>query len=946
MPAFRRLLPLVLAVLMAPAAADVAHAQRMKAATFAGIKLRNVGPALMSGRIADVAIDPVKPNTWYVAAGSGNLWKTANAGTTWKPIFENYGSYSIGCVAIDPRNRNVVWVGTGEAVGGRHVGYGDGVYLSRDGGQSFTNMGLKKSEHIAKILVDPRNSNVVYVASQGPLWSAGGERGLYKSTNGGKTWTSILSKGKYTGVTDIAFDPRNPDIVFAVTHQRHRTVAALINGGPESGIWKSVDAGKTWRELKRGLPGGDKGKISIALSPQKPDVMYATIELAGRTGGFWRSTNAGESWTKMSDYISGGTGPHYYQELWADPHRFDVLYQANVRLGRTEDGGKTWTSVGNSNKHVDNHAVGFHPTDEDFVLVGCDGGLYRSYDYAKTWHFTANLPLTQFYKVDVDYDKPFYHIVGGTQDNSTQYGPSRALNNSGIRNSDWRLIIGGDGHDCAIDPKDPNIIYGESQQGYIQRIDRRTWETIRIRPTPARGQDALRYNWDSPILISPHSNKRIYHAAERLYQSDDRGESWKAISPDLSRKLDRFKLPLMGRVWSIDHFWDLLAMSQFGNITSISESYVKEGLIYVGTDDGLIHVTENGGKTWRQCTPILGVPRFAFVNDVKADRFDPNTVYAVFDHHKTGDFKPYLMKSTNRGKTWTSIAGNLPARHIVWRFEQDHVKKDLFFAGTEFGIFFSVDGGKTWIKLSGAPNIPFRDLAIQKRENDLVGASFGRSFFVLDDYSPLRMVDDKVLSRPFTLFPIKDALLYVPARPLGGRQGSQGDAFFVANNPPYGAVFTYHLRDSLTTLKQQRHKKEAANKAKNAGNPYPGWARLKQEEREDGPALVFTITDDTGNIVNRVTGTATAGIHRVAWNLRYTGFTAGSRFGPFVVPGVYTVKVHKRVNDKITPLGKPQTVKVVSLGESTLPRQDRKATLAFQKQVGALQKVVVAANGN
>lgn len=929
------------------AAGRALPADKLNSGTLSGLKWRGIGPALMSGRIADVAIDSDKPNTWYVAAGSGNLWKTENAGTTFTPIFERYGSYSIGCVTIDPSNRNAIWVGTGEAVGGRHVGYGDGVYLSLDGGKSFKNMGLKKTEHIARILVDPRDSKTVYVAAQGPLWSAGGERGLYKTTDGGKSWKQVLAKGPYTGVTDIALDPRNSKVIYAATHQRHRTVAALLNGGPESGIWKSTDGGQTWRELKSGLPGGDKGKIDLAISPQKPDVVYATIELPEKKGGFYRSADRGNSWVKQSDFLPGGTGAHYYQELFADPHRFDVVYQVDVRLARTEDGGKTWTRVSSPHKHVDNHAIGFHPKDPDFLLVGCDGGLYRSYDYAKTYQFCANLPLTQFYKVDVDYDEPFYHVVGGTQDNNTQYGPTRTKNNSGIRNADWRITIGGDGHDCAIDPKDPNIIYCEAQQGYLRRFDRRTGESVDIRPKPARGKDALRYNWDSPILISPHDHKRLYFGSKRLFRSDDRGDSWKAISPDLSRNLDRFKMKMMGRIWSIDAIWDLYAMSQFGNITSISESPVKDGLIYVGTDDGLLHVTENGGKSWRKIDKIFGVPQMAFVNDVKADRFNPNVVYAAFDAHKYGDLKPYLMKSTDRGRTWTALSKGLPDRHIVWRVVQDHVKRNLLFAGTEFGVFFTIDGGKKWVKLSaGSPNIPYRDLAIQRRENDLVGATFGRGFYVLDDYTPLRHVNERMLKKTrFAIFPIKDAQLYIPERVLGGEKGSQGDAYFTAANPPFGAVFTYYLRDNLKTLKQQRREKENKNKANSGDNPTPGFKRLKEEERESAPALIFTITDAKGNVVNRITGSTSAGLHRITWNLRYAGFTAGSSYGPLVVPGTYQVAVHQRVNDKFTQLAKPKAFKVVALGHSTLPRQDRQKTLAYQMEVGKLQTAVVAANG-
>ena len=943
---------LVAVILFSPwARADDAtqkvEATKLTAATFSGIKLRAIGPALMSGRISDVAIDPVKPNTWYVAAGSGNLWKTANAGTTWTPIFENYDSYSIGCVTIDPSNRHTIWVGSGEAVGGRHVGYGDGVYRSLDAGKSFKNMGLKKTEHIAKILVDPRNSDVVYVAAQGPLWSPGGERGLYKTSDGGKTWKQILGKGPYTGVTDVAFDPRNPKILFAVTHQRQRTVWSLVNGGPESGIFKSTDSGLSWRELTKGLPGEDMGKIGIAVSPMKPDVVYAAIELAGRTGGFWRSSNGGESWTKMSDYISGGTGPHYYQEIWADPHRFDVVYHANVRMGRTEDGGKTWKTVESPWKHVDNHAVGFHPSDPDFLLVGCDGGLYRSFDFAKTFVYCANLPLTQFYKLDVDNDWPFYNIVGGTQDNNTQYGPSQTKNISGIRNSDWRITIGGDGHDCAIDPKDPNIIYCESQKGYLRRFDRRTGESVDIRPQPEKGEETLRYNWDSPILISPHSNKRLYFGSKKLHRSDDRGDSWTAVSPDLSRNLDRFKLKVMDRVWSIDAVYDLYAMSQYGNITSISESPLVEGLIYVGTDDGLIQVTEDGGKHWRKIEHIYGVPEYSFVNDVKADLHDADTVYAVLANDRAGDFKPYLVKSTDRGKTWKSIAGDLPERHIVWRIVQDHVKKDLFFLGTEFGLFFTLDGGSHWIKLTGnVPTIPFRDLEIQERENDLVGATFGRSFYVLDDYSPLRMVDDESLANnDFVLFPVKKALLYIPERILGGTKGSQGDSFFTASNPPFGAVLTYYLRDSLKTKKQLRREKEAKVNKAGGDNVIPDWDELKKEEREEKPKITFTITDADGNVVNRIEGPASAGMHRVAWNLRHAPFTAAGDTGPLVVPGTYQVSAVKRVDDVVTTLDGPQTIEVEPIGNPSIPPQDRKQILKFQMKAGELQRAVTAANG-
>ncbi len=906
------------------------------------IKFRSIGPALMSGRIADIAVDQQQPNTWYVAAGSGGVWKTINAGTTWTPIFDNYGSYSIGCVTIDPRNRHTIWVGTGEAVGGRHVGYGDGVYVSRDGGQSFTNRGLKASEHIAKIVVDPNDSNVVYVAAQGPLWSAGGERGLYKTTDGGANWQQILAKGEWTGVTDVVLDPNNAQVVYAVTHQRQRTVAALLNGGPESGIHKSTDGGATWQALTSGLPGEDKGKIAIALSPLDSQVVFATIELADRKGGFFRSDDGGQSWTKQSDYTSGGTGPHYYQEIWADPHWGESLYHANVVLGRTDDGGKTFVGIGNDNKHVDNHAVAFHPTDSDFLLVGCDGGLYVSYDRGESFVFIPNLPLTQFYKVDVDYDFPVYHVVGGTQDNNSQYGPTRTLSDNGIRNSDWRITIGGDGHDCAIDPQDPNIVYCESQEGYLRRFDRKTGQSVDIRPQPQAGETELRFNWDSPILISPHSHTRLYYGSKKLHRSDDRGESWVELSGDLSRGLDRYKLPLMGRVWGLEAIWDLMAMSAYGNITSVSESPQVEGLIYVGTDDGLIHVTEDGGKNWRKVDKIFGVPEFFFVNDIKADLHDSNTVYACVDNHKQGDFKPYVLVSRDRGRNWELMNGDLPERHLTWRIVQDHVKPELLFLATEFGVFFTRDGGTHWLKLPGLPTIPVRDLAIQTRENDLVAATFGRGFYVLDDYSPLRELDQAYLDgHEFAVFPVRPALLYLPADALGGRRGSQGDQYYSADNPTYGAVFTVYLRQGMETAKQARLKNDEKAKSSGTDTPYPGWDAIKAEDREQDPALLVEIRDARKNVVRRFTGPVSAGIHRVAWDFRYAPF--GDFGTALAAPGKYSVQFYRRDKDRTEPVGEPQGFEVVSVIDPTLEPMDAQKVIAFQKEAGELQQAISAA---
>lgn len=895
------------------------------------LKFRGIGPALMSGRIADIALDASNPNVWYVAVGSGGVWKTTNAGSTFTPIFDSQSSYSIGCVTIDPNRPDTVWVGTGENVGGRHIGFGDGIYRSNDGGKSFKNVGLAKSEHISKIVVDPTNSDTVYVAVQGPLWSPGGERGLFKTTDGGATWNNILSKGPYCGVTDIVIDPTNPAVIYAATHQRHRTVWALLNTGPESGIFKSTDGGATWKELTNGIPGGDKGKIALGISPQDNSVVYASVETVNREGGFFRSTNAGESWEKRSSFVSGGTGPHYYQEIYLDPHRFDVIYHANDTLVRSLDGGKTFEPIERGSKHVDNHAVVFHPNDKDFLLVGCDGGVYRSNDFGATYSFFGNLPLTQFYKVDVDYDLPFYHVVGGTQDNNSQYGPVATRFVQGITNSDWQITIGGDGHDNAIDPTDPNILYCESQQGMIARFDRKTGESISIRPQPAAGEEDLRFNWDSPILLSPHNPKRIYFGSKKLHRSDDRGDSWTTISPDLSKGQDRWKLPVMGRVWGIDAGYDLLAMSAYGNITSVSESPVVEGLLYVGTDDGLIQVSEDAGKSWRKVDRFFDVPEGAFINDVKADRHDANTVYACLDHHKTGDYKPYLIKSTDRGRTWTSIASNLPDRHLVWRIEQDHVKANLLFLGTEFGVFTSLDAGEKWHKLSnGMPTIPVRDLAIQKRENDLVCATFGRGFYVLDDYSVLRELEPNALEKPAVVFPVRRSWWYRQADKLGGRSGFQGDSFFTSDNPTYGAVITVHLRDSFKSLKSTRKEAEQKAKKENKDAVVPSLEELEKEQNEPSPMRYVQITDESDAFVARVNLPNEKGLHRVAWDFRKAPLP-GARFRPWAFPGKYKAiviewdgKESKKLSDVITFVVEP-------LQTPTIQPVDRKDIEEFQK---------------
>jgi len=926
--------------------------------TLAGLAFRNIGPAIMSGRISDIAIHPKNRRVWYVAVGSGGVWKTENAGTTWTPIFDDQPSYSIGCLTLDPNNPEIVWVGTGENVSGRHVGYGDGLYKSLNGGKTWTNMGLRASEHIARILIDPRDSNVVYAAAEGPLWSPGGERGLFKSIDGGKTWKISLETSKDTGVASVELDPSHPDILYAAAYQRRRSVAAFMGGGPESGIYKSEDAGQTWHRLAVGLPKGDMGKIGLAVSPLDPRLVYATIEAGPEECGFYRSSDRGESWEKRNSFISGGTGPHYYQEIFADPNVFDRVWQMAPPLMVTDDGGKTFRRANEKAKHGDNHAMAFLAGDPEYILNGSDGGVYESRDGAKTWRFFDNLPVTQFYKLALDNALPFYNVHGGSQDNGSQQGPSRTLNAHGIGNADWTITYGADGYASAIDPTDPNIIYLEWQEGNLLRYDKKSQEAVVISPRPEPSDPPLRFNWDSPVLISPLSPQRIYYASQFVWRSEDRGNSWTKISPDLTRNIFRLEQPIMGKRWSVDALWDHGAMSFFSTITTLSESPLQEGLIYAGTDDGLVQVTEDGGRTWRKVEKLPGVPDMFFVNEVKASRLEKDTVFVAVDNHKTGDYKPYLLRSDDRGRTWRSIAGDLPPRTLVWSVAQDHLRKDLLFAGTEFGIFTTLDGGRRWLKLSGGvPTISFRDIEVQERESDLVGASFGRGFFVLDDYSPLREISEQALAQEAILFQVKKALMYVPLRPIDSNdKGCLGDGFFTAPNPPFGAVFTYYLKDSLKSGAEARRDEEKALDKAGKPIPFPGWDKLRREEAEDKPEVILTVRDEAGQVVRRISGPAGQGLHRVAWDLRYppvepTKLEDAQREawesppqGPLVVPGSFTVSLLKRAGGVETLLGQPRTFVVESLGLATLGESDRRALLDFQKKAGELQRAMMGAN--
>lgn len=925
----------------------------MSSGTFSGMRLRLIGPAFTSGRIGAIAVDPTDKSRYFVGVASGGVWLTTNGGTTWTPVFDNEASYSIGTVEIDPKNPLTVWVGTGENNSQRSVSYGDGVYRSDDGGKTWRNVGLKTSEHIGKIAIDPRDSNVVYVAAQGPLWGPGGDRGLYKTADGGKTWNKVLNISENTGVTDIAIDPNSPDTIYAASYQRRRHVWTLINGGPESALHKSTDAGATWKRLRTGLPNVEMGRIGIAISPVDTNVIYATVEAADRRGGIYRSSDRGESWERRNEF---DTTAMYYGEIFTDPKDVDRIYLPNVFMMVSDDGGRTLRRLGERSKHVDNHAIWIDPEDTRHYLVGSDGGLYESHDRGATWDFIENLPITQFYDVTVDNAAPFYNVYGGTQDNFSVGGPSRTRSASGITNADWFVTAGGDGFRSQVDPEDPNIIYSESQYGGLIRFDKRTGERVGIQPEVGLNEPPLRWNWDSPFIISPHSRTRLYFAANMLFRSDDRGASWTRISSELSRAINRDTLPVMGRVWGVEAVARHASTSFFGNATALAESLKKEGLIYIGTDDGLIQVTEDGGKNWRRVEKFAGVPDMTYVSRIVTSNHEANTVYASFDNHKNADFKPYILKSSDAGRSWTSISSNLPANGPVLAVAEDHANPNLLFVGTEFGLFFSVDGGGKWVQLKGGlPTIAVRDLVIQKRESDLVVGTFGRGIYVLDNYAPLRMVKADILQQEAALFPVKDAMMYVLAQPLGGRgKGFQGETFYTADNPPYGAVFTYYLKQPLRTRRQQRREAERDAERRGQAARMPTAEDLRAEEEEDPPAIVFTISDSTGRVVRRLTGPASPGINRVAWDLRYPAPTLAAQRpadadddfffeppgGPMVMPGKFTVALAKRVGGVVTPLGAPQTFTVYVEGQHQMTPEDHAALVEFQQKVARLQRAM------
>ena len=816
------------------------------------LKWRCIGPANMGGRIDDFAVVEGNPDIIYAGTASGGLWKTTNNGVTWEPIFDGETTSSIGDVAVAPSSPDIVWVGTGEANNRQSSSWGDGVYKSEDGGRTWKNMGLRDTHHIGRIVVHPANPDIVYVAALGRLWGPSKERGLFRTTDGGKTWLNTRFIDESTGFIDVAIDPENPSTLYAAAFQRQRTAYGFSGGGPGSGLYKTTDAGNTWVRLTNGLPEGAIGRIGLDIYRRNPSIVYAVIE--HKEGGIYRSEDKGATWKKMS---STNPRPMYYSQVRIDPNNDQRIWVMGAQMYVSDDGGKTFRTDIVQEIHSDHHAMWINPADSDHMILGSDGGIQISYDRGRTWDFINTLPLAQFCEVGFDMRKPYF-VYGGLQDNGSWGGPSATWTSAGITNDEWVRIGGGDGFFTQVDPSDHNTIYAESQDGFLFRFELRSGESKSIRPEPADEKETYRFNWNTPILVSPHNPKKILCGGNRLFISRDRGDNWEATS-DLTTQTDRDKLRIMGVVPDANTLSRNDGVSHYGTITTISESPLREGVLYVGTDDGLIQVSRDDGKTWKNVTsPPSLVPKNTYISRVEASHFSEGRVYASLDGHRGNDFKPYVLVSEDFGGSWKILSSRLPEFGTVSVVREDRRNPDLLFIGTERGAFFSLDRGVSWTRIKGnLPLVPVDDIAIHPRENDLIFGTHGRSIWILDDISPLAGLQADTLAAKSYLFDIRPALIFNPYF----HKGDTGHKFFVGANPPRGALISYYL---------------------------------KEDGKEESKVIV---ADAEGKTVRELKGAKEAGLHRLNWDLRYApvsgeaGPTArfSSFSAPYVLPGEYRV---------------------------------------------------------
>ncbi len=848
-------LPLLLVLLsLIPAPGGFAQV-REPGDVFQHLEWRHIGPAVFGGRVPDVEALPDNPAVIFVAGSTGGIFKTTNNGVTWRPIFDDAGpTLSIGDMAIAPSDPLILWVGTGESNGEQQAAsLGDGVYRSLDGGESWEYMGLRDTRFIHRIAIHPTNPDIVFVAAPGHRWGPNEERGLYRTVDGGKTWEKVLYINEDTGVVEVAMED-NGRVLYAAAYQRRRHAWGNLTGGPHSGIYRSMDGGSTWEKLGGGLPEGVLGKIAIAIAKSSPNVVYAAI--ADEDGGLYRSEDRGTTWTRVNDIRTS----YWYGNIYVDPVNENKVWIMGTQLDVSIDGGKTfendWTAQG---IHVDHHALWINPKNPDHMLMGNDGGFHITYDGARTWSFVNNIPIAQFYVMAVDNRDP-YHVYGGLQDNGTWGVPSRSYSRVGILNEDVVNVGGGDGFAPAVDPRDFTVVYAESQHGGLRRVDLVTGRSSGIRPEPQDTTEAYRFNWNSPVLISPHDPDLMYFGGNRLFRTVDRGESWEAVSGDLTRNEDPSQWEIMGLKPSL---------RPYNTLTAVAESPLREGLIYTGADDGSVYRTGDGGESWEPLTDRFDFEgEVKFVTKIHASSTRPETAYIAFTGHYHDDFRPYLFKTENAGESWRSITGDLPAEAVIMAVVEDPRNPDLLFAGVHNGLMVSTNGGENWVRAGGnLPPVSVNDIRV--KDGDLVLATYGRGIVIMDDIAFLQELTEDDLREDALLFPIRESEQYY----RNNRDLSNKAARFAGPNPDYGALITYYLREGP------------------AG-----------ERPSDTATVSVQILDGNGTVIRELSGPDRPGFNRIAWDLRKTvenPDTTGEeeRRRPEmedVEPGRYTVRLTAR----------------------------------------------------
>ncbi|MAM85541.1 MAG: hypothetical protein CL472_12870 [Acidobacteria bacterium] len=859
------------------------------------LEWRNIGPANMGGRIDDFAVVESDPGIVFLATASAGVWRTTNNGVTWEAVFDDQPVSSIGEIAVAPSDPSIVWVGSGESNNRQSSSWGNGVYKSTDGGDSWAHVGLEDTLHIGRIVIHPNDPEVVYVAATGHLWGPNEARGVYKTTDGGQTWVNTLFIDEDTGIIDVAMDPVSPGTLYAAAYQRRRTAFGFNGGGPGSGIHKTTNGGATWVRLTNGLPDGITGRIGLDIYRSDPRIVYAIVQNAD--GGVFRSEDRGKSWTRMSDT---NPRPMYYSQIRVDPSNDQRIWAAGARMFYSQDGGKTFVSDWVQTIHGDFHALWINPVDSDHMIAGSDGGVHYSYDRGRTWDFVNTMALGQFYEIGYDMETP-YNVYGGLQDNGSWGGPVRTLYQRGITNEDWFRVGGGDGFYTQVDPNDPTTIYVESQNGNVSRLDLETTERKPIRPEPEDESERYRFDWNSPILISPHNPQTIYYGGNRLFKSTDRGDTWNRTD-DLTKNQDRDEMPIMGVEVTDDTLSRHDGISTFGQIISISESPRQEGVLYVGTDDGNLQVSQDGAATWQEVAGVIpGLPEGTYVSRVHASHHADARVYATMDGHRSDDYSVYVYVSEDYGDSWRSIASNLADGHTMNVIREHPRNEDLLVLGGELGAYITINRGEEWHQIKGpVPTVPVDDIAIHPRENDLILGTHGRSIWVLDDMTPLEQLSERVLASDLHLFDVRDAVAYR----IFNHKGNTGHKIFIAPNPPEGALIHYYLNDEFNG--------------------------------ED--AVEITIQGEAGETIRTLTGSGSAGLNRVNWDLRHEpplaptgqGGFGGPPPGPRALPGTYTIRVAAGDSQAT------KTARVAGDPRINVPAADRRAQRDALLELGGL----------